>query len=276
MSKSRKIIPLPVLTPGVFAVDSHCHLDMTDYDDCRQAVARAEAAGVKYTVTVGIDLASSRAAIALAEEFAGVYCSLGVHPHHVAGMDEAGYQELAALSRHPKVRAYGEIGLDYVRGHAPRAVQISHFERQVSLAKELGLPLIIHDREAHDDVMAILSAAAPFAAGGVMHCYSGDLRLAAAAIDLGFLLSIPGVVTFSKATVLHDVARAIPLSAMLVETDGPYLAPEPFRGKRNEPAYVLYTLAKIAELRGVSMDEVARQTSMNALRLLGVRDSSIS
>ncbi len=263
-------MPLPQLAPDVFVVDSHCHLDMTDYDDCRQVVARAAAAGVRYILSVGIDLASSKAAVALAEEFPGVYCSVGIHPHHAVGVEDCQYQELAALARHPKVRAYGEIGLDYARDYAPRDVQIRHFERQVALAKELSLPLIIHDREAHAEVMAILKAAAPLPAAGVMHCYSGDLQLADEAIDLGFLLSIPGVVTFNKALMMHEVVRNVPLESLLVETDGPYLAPDPFRGKRNEPAYVLYTVARIAELRGLSINDVARQTSANAMRLFGM------
>ena len=274
MSKSKKIRQLPHLSPDLFVVDSHCHLDMADYDDCRQVVERAALAGVKYILSVGIDLESSKAALALADEFPGVYCSVGIHPHHVVGVEEAQYQELTTLARHPKVKAYGEIGLDYARDYSPPEVQRRHFERQVALAKELRLPLIIHDREAHADVLAILRDAAPLPAGGVMHCYSGDLELAAAAIELGFLLSIPGVVTFNKATTLHEVVRQVSLSSMLVETDGPYLAPDPWRGKRNEPSYLLYTVAKIAELRGVSVDEVARQTSANALRLFGLEDKS--
>ena len=274
MSKSKKNRLLPHLSPDLFVVDSHCHLDMMDYGDCRQVVERAALAGVKYILSVGIDLESSKAALALADEFPGVYCTVGIHPHHVAGVEEAQYRELTTLARHPKVRAYGEIGLDYARDYAPREVQRRHFERQVALAKELRLPLIIHDREAHADVMAILRAAAPLPAGGVMHCFSGDLELAAAAIELGFLLSIPGVVTFAKAATLHEVVRQVSLSSMLVETDGPYLAPEPWRGKRNEPAYLLHTVAKIAELRGVPVDEVARQTSANAIRLFGLEDKS--
>lgn len=269
-SKKTKTLPLPQLGGGVFAVDSHCHLDMAAYDDCSAVVARAEAAGVKYILSVGIDLPSSKAALDLANEFSGVYCSVGVHPHHVMDTNDSDYRELVELARHPKVKAYGEIGLDYVRNYAPKDVQISHFQRQVNLAKELSLPLIIHDREAHGDVMEILSGAGPFPAGGVMHCYSGDMELAKAVLDLGFYLSIPGVVTFTKAEILQDVARSIPLGALLVETDGPYLAPVPYRGKRNEPTYVLHTIAKIAELRGIPTEEVARRTSENAMTLFNI------
>jgi TatD DNase family protein len=273
VAHSKKDLPLPQVAPGLFAVDTHCHLDMEDYDDRREVIARAHSSGVNYILSVGIDLASSKAAVALAEEFPGVYCSVGIHPHNVAGLDEGHYREIADLARHPKVKAYGEIGLDYARDYVPREEQVIHFRRQVELAKELGLPLIIHDREAHDDVMSILSAAAPLPAGGVMHCFSGDQALALAAMDLGFYLSIPGVVTFNKAETLQEVVRQCPLTALLIETDGPYLAPVPYRGKRNEPAYVLYTAAKIAELRGVSLDEVVRQTSLNAMKLFGLEET---
>jgi len=270
MSKRKTIAPLPQLAPGVFAVDSHCHLDMADYGDCRELVGRAAAAGVRHIVSVGIDLPSSKAALALALDLPGVVCAVGIHPHHVAEADDAQYQALAELARQPKVKAYGEIGLDYAKSAVPRCVQIRHFARQVALAQELRLPMIIHDREAHDDVLAVLRAAGPLAAGGVMHCFSGDMALAETAMTMGFLLSIPGVVTFSKAETLHEVARALPLEAMLIETDGPYLTPEPFRGKQNEPAYVLYTAARIAALRGVSVDEVVRQTTANACKLFAL------
>lgn len=269
-SKNKITTPLPQLGDGSFAFDSHCHLDMSAYEDCRAVVARADASGVKYILSVGIDLPSSKAALDLADEFAGVYCSVGIHPHHIADATESDYRQIIELAKHPKVKAYGEIGLDYVRNYAPKDVQITHFQRQVEIAKQLGLPLIIHDREAHSDVMEILASAAPFPAGGVMHCYSGDLELAKSVLALGFYLSITGVVTFSKAETLQEVARSIPLEAMLVETDGPYLAPVPFRGKRNEPAYVLHTIAKIADLRNVTPDEVARQTSANAMKLFAI------
>ncbi|MBU4153836.1 MAG: TatD family hydrolase, partial [Proteobacteria bacterium] len=227
-SKNKKIIPLPQLGNRAFAFDSHCHLDMTDYDDYREVVTRADAAGVKFIFSVGIDLPSSRAALDLANEFPGVYSSVGIHPHHVADAKESDYQQIAELALHPKVKAYGEIGLDYVRNYAPRDVQIRHFRRQVELAKELELPLIIHDREAHGDVMEILVGAGPFPKGGVMHCYSGDMELAKEVIGLGFYLSITGVVTFAKSDMLQEVARLIPLDTLLVETDGPYLSPVPY------------------------------------------------
>lgn len=274
MSKNKKNRPLPRLRPSLSAVDTHCHLDMGAYEDCREVVARAGDAGVRTILTVGIDLPSSRAAVALADEFPGVYATVGIHPHHVVGVHEEFYDELADLARHPKVKAYGEIGLDFARDYAPHETQIAHFERQVHLAKGLKLPLIIHDRDAHGEVMAILRAAAPFPAGGVMHCFSGDLELAHASMELGFMISITGVVTFAKAEQLHEVARRVPLEALLLETDGPYLTPEPFRGRRNEPAYLLYTADRVAELRGVSVDEVVRQTTANAVRLFTLEERS--
>lgn len=271
MSKKKKEA-LPVLSDNAYVIDSHCHLDMDSYStDCREVVQRAGQVGVKYVMTIGIDLQSSRAAVRIAEQHSEVYCSIGVHPHHCAETNSEDYEVLVELAGHPKVKAYGEIGLDYVKNYAPKETQLDHFKRQVNLAKKLNLPLIVHDREAHADVMGILSEAAPFPSGGVMHCYSGDSHLAKEVLDLGFYISIPGVVTFKKATVIQEVVADVPLASMLVETDGPYLSPEPYRGRRNEPAYVLYTAKKIAEIKGVALDEVASQTSRNACRLFGLK-----
>jgi len=269
--KKKNRAPLPDLPAGCYLVDSHCHLDMSAYaDDCAEVIARAKQAGVAKVMTIGIDLPSSQAAVALAESYPNIFAGVGVHPHHAAETTDADYDRIYALAAHPKVKAYGEIGLDYVKNYAPEAVQKEHFIRQVELAKELSLPLIIHDREAHDDTMAILRAHAPFAAGGVMHCFSGDISLAKAVIDLGFFLSIPGVVTFNKADTMQQVAREIPLKHLLVETDGPFLSPDPWRGKRNEPAYTLYTAARIAALKGVELAEVAAATTANAETLFGI------
>jgi TatD DNase family protein len=271
VSKKKKE-PLPVLADNTYLVDSHCHLDMDSYSsDCREVVERAGRAGVKYVMTIGIDLQSSQAAVRIAEHFPNVYCSIGVHPHHCAETSPGDYEALVELAGHPKVKAYGEIGLDYVKNYAPIETQLDHFKRQVVWAKKLNLPLVVHDREAHGDVMRILSDAAPFPAGGVMHCYSGDRHLAKEVLGLGFYLSIPGVVTFNRATDIQETVAAIPLASLLVETDGPYLSPEPYRGRRNEPAYVIYTARKIAEIKGVGLDDVARQTSRNACRLFGLK-----
>jgi len=264
----RRVAP-PVIASTL--VDTHCHLDMTDYDaDLPAVLDRARAAGVGTLITIGIDLASSRRAVALAGAHEQVYATVGIHPHHVGEAGAGEIEALRELARTPRVVAVGEIGLDYVRGRVAPEVQQQWLERQVALAKELELPIVIHDREAHADVMAILTRQAPFAAGGVMHCFSGDIKLAEAARALGFVISVPGVVTFNKADILHEVVRQTPLADLLLETDAPYLAPDPYRGKRNEPAFVAYTAQKVAELKGIGVDEVAQVTTANGRRLFRV------
>ncbi len=254
MSKSKKRASLPELSDGIYGIDSHCHLDMEEYDADREVVIeRALRAGIKRMMSIGIDLASSRAALELAGRYDAVFCTVGVHPHYVATLNDDIYRQIAQMAPKKEVKAFGEIGLDYAKNYAPKDVQRYHFARQVDLAKELALPIIIHDREAHEDVMKILRAAAPFPAGGVMHCFSGDCSLAREVMDLGLYISIPGVVTFNKAQVLQEVVRFAPLTSLLLETDGPFLTPVPYRGKRNEPAYVLYTAQKVAELKGISL-----------------------
>jgi TatD DNase family protein len=267
----KKEIPLPAPGHGTKLIDTHCHLDMSAYGaDFEAVLARAVAAGVSRIISVGIDLESSRRAIALAGQHDGIYATVGVHPHNVAELSEADYAELRGLCGHPKVVAYGEIGLDYVKNYAPIALQKEHFTRQVALAKELQLPLVVHDREAHDEIMEILEAAGPFPAGGVMHCFSGDGAFARRVLALGFHISIPGVVTFAKAEMLHEAVREIPLGSLVLETDGPFLAPVPYRGKRNEPQLMLFTAQKVAELKGIPLEEVARQTTSNAVHLFGL------
>lgn len=271
MSKKKKRKPLPELTGENYVIDSHCHLDMKAYrEDCQAVIKRSLAAGVKKIMTIGIDLESSKAALQLAREYPEVFCSVGVHPHNVQEITDQDYEEIANLSGDPKVKAYGEIGLDYFKGYASKEIQLEHFRRQVDLAKDLSLPLIIHDRDAHDDVMKILQHAAPFENGGVMHCFSGDTILAQEVLDLGFYISIPGVVTFKKAQSLQEVVREVPLSSLILETDGPFLSPDPWRGHRNEPVYVLYTALKVAQLKSITLDEVAMQTTANTIELFGL------
>ena len=273
--KKKKIVPLPQLGSGLSLIDTHCHLDMSAYDDdLDDIIKRAAGAGVNNIITVGIDLPSSSAAVELARRFPGVYATVGVHPHNVNDLGDNDYDLLRKLVKQDKVVAYGEIGIDCVKDYAPIALQKKHFEKQVALAKELNLPLIIHDREAHVEVMEILQAAAPFPAGGVMHCFSGDTVLALAVLDLGFMISIPGVVTFNKAEMLQAAVQAVPLDAIILETDGPFLSPVPKRGKRNEPESMLYTAQKVAELKNVTLDEVARQTTANAVKLFNLRNLS--
>ncbi len=266
--KNKNRAPLPRLKPGLHAVDTHCHLEMDAYDEDRDTVIRnAVGDGVSRIITIGIDVETSRRAQEIAGQHEGVFATVGVHPHNVSAVTEDDYATLCTLAGHPKVVAYGEIGLDFVKWYAPEAEQRYHFQRQVELGKSLGLPLIIHDREAHAATMETLKGAAPFPAGGVMHCFSGNMALAEEVLSLGFHISIPGVVTFGKAHDLQEVAAKVPLSSLLLETDGPYLAPEPWRGRRNIPSHVLYTAAKIASLRAISLEEVAARTSENAARL---------
>jgi TatD DNase family protein len=273
MGKKKKKNALPQLPAGATVIDTHCHLDMlgSGEEDVAATVSRAAARGVAPIITVGIDLASSKKAIRFAEQNPSVYATVGIHPHNVQELNDNSYGELEKLCRMPKVVAYGEIGLDYVKQYAPKDLQREHYARQVDLAKEMELPLVIHDREAHDDVLHILNAKAPFSAGGVMHCFSGDWHLAQKVLDLGFILSIPGVVTFKKAAVMQEVAKKVPLDKLIIETDAPFLAPEPLRGKKNIPEYVLYTAQKIAELRGLSLLDIVRATTENARKIFKMR-----
>lgn len=261
---------IPALPNGATLVDSHCHLDMTDYrDDLGQVVERAARHGVTGIVTIGIDLASSRQAVAIAERFTTVRATVGIHPHHADDVDRTTLDALAGLAERYRqhVVGFGEIGLDYVKRHATPERQRSALIKQLGLAKELKLPIVIHDREAHDDCLKLLQSEGPFEQGGVMHCFSGDLEFARIVLDTNLHISIPGIVTFKSARDLQAVAAHIPLDRLLVETDGPFLAPVPFRGKRNEPLYTLYTAAAIANLQGVELSEIARRTSENARRL---------
>ncbi len=262
----------PVPGAGKFLVDSHCHLDMDAYgEDLDPILTAARRAGVRKIVTIGIDLASSQRAIELAELYPDtVHAAVGIHPHSAEQADETTCHELARLCALPEVVGYGEIGLDYARQYAPIDVQKSAFARQLELAKEVNLPVIIHDREAHDDTMKILREHGPFPAGGVMHCFSGDMNLAEQVLDLGFYISIPGIVTFKKADTLQQVAATVPLENMLLETDGPFLAPVPWRGKTNQPAYLAYTAAQVGGLRNIDLEEVAEMTAQNTLRLFSL------
>lgn len=258
---------------GVTVVDTHCHLDMDPLGrECGSVIGRALAGGVTRMITIGIDLESSQKAVDLAAVHEGVYAAIGVHPHNVGGVTDNQYRELIRLAGRPEVVAWGEIGMDMVKRYESPKLQKEHFLRQVKIAKDLALPLIIHDREAHSDILAGLMEYAPFPAGGVMHCFSGDAELAARVVDLGFYVSIPGVVTFNKAEQLQDAVRRILLSRLLLETDAPFLAPVPKRGKTNEPAFVLYTAQKVAELKGVTIEEVAKRTTLNAESLFGFND----
>lgn len=268
MTKKKKNIPLPELSTGISAIDTHCHLDMDAYKtDLDDIISNAQNAGVSKIVTIGIDLRSSQKAVELASQYSCIYATVGVHPHDAKDFNAETEALLKQLALQEKVVAYGEIGLDYVKEYSPKEIQLTVFRRQVEIAKELHLPLIIHDREAHEHIYQILKDSAPFPEGGIIHCFSGDASDAQRFIDLGFLISIPGVVTFNKAEILQEAVRQIPMDSLLIETDGPFLSPVPKRGRRNEPSYVLYTGAKMAEIKGVSTDELIAQTTINAKRL---------
>lgn len=267
----KKKIQIPTLSPGYSLIDSHCHLDMeASQEDISNLVASAKQCKVETIITIGIDLASSQRAVELANTYPGVYASIGIHPHSAEDGDDAVYQQLQELAHSDKVIAYGEIGLDYAKKYAPVERQRKEFARQLQLAQDIQLPIIIHDRDAHEDTIQILKEQGPFPAGGVMHCFSGDTSFALQVLDLGLYISIPGIVTFKNALELQKVTQEIPLDRMVLETDGPFLTPAPFRGKRNRPEYLLFTAAMVADLRGISIDDVAQQTSQNTKHLFSL------
>ena len=256
-------------------IDTHTHLDDARYDSDREAmIARARDAGVEAFVTIGCDLATSRAAIGLADRYPFVYASIGVHPHEVKHIGDMWYDEFRRLAMHKKVVAYGEIGLDYHYNHSSPKDQRNRFREQVALARELKLPVIIHTREAQEDTIAILKEEKASDVGGVFHCFSGDAWLAKDALDLGFYLSFSGVLTFQNAAVLREIAKTVPLDRLLIETDCPYLTPVPHRGKRNEPAYVSLVAGQLAQIFSsdptLSTDTIGRITTDNAKRLFKI------
>lgn len=248
-------------------IDTHAHLHASAFDKDRAAVLeRASEAGIACIVEIGYDLPSSRAALHLADQHDHIYAVVGIQPNHVHEAPHDWLEQVRTLAAHPKVVAVGEIGLDYYRMKAPPEQQAGFFRTQLALARELGMPVVIHSREAPADTIAVLREDASSVAG-IMHSFSGDWEYATACLDVGFLLSLSGPVTFSKAHDLHDVARRIPLDRLLIETDSPYLSPHPFRGRRNEPARVRLVAERIAELRGITVDDVAAAVWRNAERI---------
>jgi TatD DNase family protein len=252
-------------------IDTHAHLEMREFNDDREdVIARAREAGVEYIVTIGTTVEASRDAVLLADKYDFIYAAIGIHPHEVKDILHPAYEVLRRFATHKKVVAYGEIGLDYYYEHSPRSDQKRKFRDMLREARELDLPVIIHDRDAHDDTLQILSEEWSPDLGGVLHCFSGDLAMAKKLIDMGFSISIAGPVSFPKAEALREVVRQIPIEHLLIETDSPYLAPQPMRGKRNEPAFVRHTAEAIARIKGLSFDDVARITSFNAMQLFGI------
>jgi TatD DNase family protein len=248
-------------------IDTHTHLELEDFDrDRDEVIDRARKAGIEFMVTVGTTIGDCKKALSLASKYNEVYVAIGIHPHEVKKIDNRTYEDLRELARMDKVVAYGEIGLDFFRNLSPRELQIKRFGEQLELACEIGLPVIIHDREAHKETIEMLTARRG-RVHGVVHCFSGDKAMAKKCLDLGFFISVPGTVTFNKAEVLKEVVKYTPLSSLLVETDAPFLAPVPQRGKRNESSFVVHTAAKVAEIKSIPLQEIGDATSKNAKTL---------
>jgi len=259
-------------------VDSHCHLEYDSYVEEGSAVIdRARAAGVGTCVTIGTKLSTFPKTLAVAERYDNVWCTVGVHPHDAAVEPLTDPDVLIEATRHSKVIGIGETGLDYFYDRSPRAEQATNFLVHIDAAQATGLPLIIHTRDAEDDTIAMLEEkmkSAPYSA--VLHCFSGSDKLAKAGLELGMYLSASGIITFKTAEALRAVFRDVPLDRLLVETDSPYLAPVPYRGKRNEPSYVVHTAVVLAELKGVSVEEIARVTTENFFRLFAKAEAPVA
>jgi TatD DNase family protein len=247
--------------------DSHCHLDFADVAEREAVIARARAARVETMLTISTRLDEFDGVRQIAEAHDDIWCSVGVHPHEAKDHAAVASRQLAALAAHPKVVGIGETGLDFHYDLSPRDIQAAVFRAHIAASRETGLPLIIHAREADDEMARILEEERP--PPGMMHCFSSGRALAEAALALGFYISISGIVTFRNAEELRAIVRDLPLERLLVETDAPYLAPVPFRGKRNEPAFVVATAAAVARLKGLEPELLAEMTSANFFRLFG-------
>lgn len=246
-------------------IDTHAHLDFPEFiDDIPSTLFRADQSGVRTVITIGIDIPSSRKAAELAGKYPAIYAAAGIHPQECFIPDEKSSNELKEILFEKRVVAIGEIGLDYYRDTQPRPVQEECLRRQLEIAGEIGKPAIFHIRDAWDDFFRILPGYAPSLSGAVMHCFSGDWEIAVRCLDMGFSLSIPGVITFPKSETLRDVVKRAPIDRLLVETDAPYLAPVPFRGKTNEPSYVLQTAKMVAQIRNEPLERIAEHTTRNA------------
>ena len=246
-------------------VDSHCHLDYATDEERPEIVERAKRAGVGTLLTIGTKLGEFATVRAIAESDRDIWCSVGIHPHEAATDAPVDAAALAKLTQHPKVVGIGETGLDFYYEHSPRPQQEAVFRTHCAAARMTGLPLIVHTRDADAETASILAEGRPPA--GVIHCFSTGRELAEKALELGFFISLSGILTFAKAEELRAIARDIPLDRLLVETDAPYLAPVPMRGKRNEPAFVVHTAKRLAGLKGITAEELARVTTANFFRL---------
>ncbi len=251
-------------------IDSHAHLDKEQFDlDREYIIEHLEKNGIELVINVGADMESSKKSVELAEKYHNIYAAVGVHPHSAKEVSQETLEELRLLSKNEKVLAIGEIGLDYHYDNSPRDIQRKWFREQIKLARELDLPIVVHSREADEDTLEILTEEAQ-GLRGVMHCFSSDRKMMEAYLDLGFYISLAGPVTFKKTDELKEVAKLVPLKKLLIETDAPYLAPSPYRGKRNEPMYVKYTAELIAKLRGLTPEDLALQTNLNTREVFGI------
>jgi TatD DNase family protein len=255
--------------------DTHAHLHLPEFAaDLDAVLARARGAGIVGMVTIGTDAETNEAAVALAERLPDVHATVGIHPHDAAAATEADWTAMEALARaSAKVVALGEMGLDFFRNLSPHDVQERVFRRQLALARALAKPVVVHCRDAHEQTLAILAGEKVSEVGGVMHCFSGDVDVARRCLDLGLLISLAGPVTYKNARALPEVARFVPADRLVVETDCPFLPPEPHRGQRNEPAYVALTAARVAGLRSVDLDALGAATTRNATALFKLAGS---
>lgn len=251
--------------------DTHAHLDDEQYsEDQETVIKRAYEAGVQLMVNVGYNVTSAQNTLELTQKFDFIYGAVGLHPHEAQDLNEKSLQILRQMAQRPRIVAIGEIGLDYYYDHSPRDTQHKVFREMIKLAREVGLPIIIHDRDAHEDTLRIVKEENAGEIGGVFHCYSGSWPLAQEILELGFYLALGGALTFKNARKAVEVVREIPLEKLLIETDCPYLTPVPYRGKRNEPAYVIQVAEAIAAIKGLSVEKVARATLANGKRLFGI------
>jgi TatD DNase family protein len=254
-------------------IDSHAHIQGKEYaGETAAVIQRAAEAGVDQIIVVGGagDMSSNTAGVTLAESWANLYATVGMHPHDAKYVGEEDLQELKKLAAHPKVIAVGETGLDYYYNHSPREVQRRVFAQFIRLAEETGLPLVVHERDAASEALELLRSEGAGKIRGVIHCFTGDYNAACAYLDLGFYLSFTGIVTFKNAEPLRDVVRKVPLDNMFVETDSPYLTPVPHRGKRNEPAYVRFVAETVASVKHVSLQDVTDTTTRNVQKLFRI------
>lgn len=260
---------IPSLDAHAVLIDTHCHLEMSAFDpDRSEVIERAKRAGVAAMITIGSDYESNFNAVKIAEGNDGIYAAVGIHPHDASAYNDEIHGRISDLCKRPKVVAVGETGLDYHYDRSPRDKQREVFKRHLALALDMNLPAVIHSRESEEDTMLIIRDSG--LRRGVLHCFSGDIKMAEDAIGMGLYISIAGPVTFKKSSPLRDVVKIIPDDRLLIETDAPYLTPVPFRGGRNEPAYVVHTARAVAEIRGIALEDVARMTTLNARGLFNI------